>query len=522
MDSSNWPETSRLDPALPQAGVMMRKVATGFVPIIAVDRSSSVPLHRQIYDTYRTAILTQKLATGQKVPSSRSLAAELGVSRIPVLSAYAQLLEEGYFESKAGGGTFVSRSLPEKLPFSGHYAEVKKLSSGRRAVSRRSESLPSFMPAPWLYGRGAFSVGQVAVEHFPFQIWSRLVSRYYRGVKASPLHFSGPMGSKDFRNTIAKYLRTVRAVNCDPDQIMVVNGSQQALDLTARVLVDAGDSVWLEDPGYRLGRQAFMLAGCELVPVPVDEEGLDVSAGLAIGRNARAAYVTPSHQFPMGATMSPARRRQLLEWAQSAGAWIIEDDYDGEYRYQNLPPASLQGEDRYARVIYIGTFSKTLYPSLRVGYVVMPPDLVDRFVAVRLAMDVYPSDLFQAVLSDFIQEGHYSRHLRRTRLLYRERREILVKSLRKHFGSALEIRGEESGLHLVATLPRGFDDQQVAKLAAERNVWAWPLSPCYLGSSSQQGLVLGFGSTTPEEIEPAVVRLKRVLDEVGRYRGTMS
>ena len=515
MGSSEWQFKSRFEPELPVPHVTPRKVATGFLPVIAVDRNSSTPLHRQIYDIYRAAIVNGNLAPEQKVPSSRALAAELRISRIPVLSAYAQLLGEGYLESVEGGGTFVSKSLPDRFPSSQHRREeTPKVHSGPRPISSRSATLPSFIGAPWLVGRGAFTVGQVAVEHFPFHVWLRLVSRYYKSVRAAPLYFSDPMGSKDFRSSIAKYLRTVRSVKCDADQIMVVSGSQQALDVAARVLLDPGDSVWLEEPGYSLSRRVFMLAGCRLIPVPVDQEGLSVAAGIRLCKNARAAYVTPSHQFPLGATMSSSRRHQLLEWAQQVGAWIIEDDYDSEYRYESSPIASLQGLDRNSRVIYVGTFSKTLYPSLRVGYVVIPTDLVDRFAATRLAMDVYPSDLFQAVLSDFINEGHYSRHLRRTSLLYRERREALVNAIAEQFGSAVQVQGEQSGLHLVATLPEGLDDQQVAKRAAAKNVWAWPLSTCYLGRPVLQGLVLGFGSTPLAEVGPAIRRLNKAIDEL--------
>jgi GntR family transcriptional regulator/MocR family aminotransferase len=292
---------------------------------------------------------------------------------------------------------------------------------------------------------------------------------------------------------------------------MIVTGSQQALELSARVLLDPGSSVWVEEPGYWLTRHVLIGAGARMVPVRVDSEGIDVSAGIKLCRNARAAYVAPSHQYPLGATMSASRRMQLLDWAQSAGSWVIEDDYDSEYRYGSMPIASLQGLDQHSRVIYIGTFSKTLFPALRLGYVVIPEDLVARFVAVRHAMDVTPPSFFQAVLTDFMNEGHFARHIRRMRLLYGERRTALVESLRKEFGSTLEILGAEAGMHLAGIFPKLLRDTDIANRAARQNLWLWPLSPSYLGKNPRHGLVLGFGSTTVEEMPRAVRRLKEVL-----------
>src|SRR5207253_1792596 len=280
---------------------------------------------------------------------------------------------------------------------------------------------------------------------------------------------------------------TTRAVRCDAGQTMIVSGSQQALDLCARVLLDPGDKVWIEEPGYWLARHVFTMAGCRLVPVAVDEEGLGVAAAIKRSRRARAVFRTPSHQFPLGVTMSASRRLQLLDWACSSGSWIIEDDYDNEYRYESMPIASLQGLDRHSRVIYIGTFSKTLFPSLRLGYIVIPADLVDRFLVAREAMDVYPPHLYQAVLHDFIGEGHFARHIRRTRPIYSERRNVLVESLRREFGTSVEVLGAEAGMQLVAALPKGVPDRSVSKQAARRDLWLWPLSSCYLEKALRQG-----------------------------------
>ncbi len=490
----------------------MKKVPGGFSPVIAVDREAAKPLYRQIYDAYRSTIVGRNLRAGQQIPSTRALASELGISRIPVLNAYAQLLAEGYFESRVGAGTFVSSSLPDQLTScesrGGALAEAR---SGPRVVSRRSALVPGRENAPWLRGWGAFSVGQLAFDQFPFQIWSSLVARHGRSVRAGSLNYGDPMGSKDFRETIAIYLRTARAVHCEAQQIMVVSGSQQALEISARVLLDPGSPVWIEELGYPFLRYGLAMAGCRLIPVPVDSEGLDVTAGIKQCRKARAAYVTPSHQYPLGVTMSASRRLQLLDWAQSSGAWIIEDDYDSEYRYENMPIASLQGLDHNSRVVYIGTFSKTLFPSMRLGYLVIPGDLVDRFVAVRHAMDLFPPHLYQAILTDFISEGHFARHVRKTRLIYSERRSALVEALRSEFGARFETRGGEAGMHLVVTLPKGLLDQEIALRAASQKLWLWPLSPSYLSKAARQGFILGFASTKATEMPRAVRRLRNVL-----------
>jgi GntR family transcriptional regulator/MocR family aminotransferase len=293
--------------------------------------------------------------------------------------------------------------------------------------------------------------------------------------------------------------------------VMVISGSQQALDLTARVLLDPGSPVWIEDPGYELLRDALRMAGCRLVPVPVDREGLDVAAGIRRCRRARAAYVTPSHQYPLGVTMSASRRLQLLEWAHQSGAWIVEDDYDSEYRYESMPVASLQGLDHGSRVIYIGTFSKTLFPALRLGYMVVPPDLIERFAAVRRVADLCPPHFYQAVLTDFIAQGHFERHIRKTRMVYRERRSTLVEALRREFGSELEILGAEAGMHLVVTLPPHLTDREISARAARQNLWLWPLSTAYLEAPARQGFILGFGSTKAAEMPQAVRRLRESL-----------
>ena len=495
----------------------MRKNPHGAaVPLIAVHRKGEKPLHRQIYDAFRAMILERRLQPGQQIPSTRALADQLGISRIPVLDAYSQLLAEGYIESRSGAGTFVKSSLSDQFLSARPVTLASAVNDpGSDAISQAAKLLP-VERTPWFPSSGAFSVGQIAYDHFPFRVWSDLVTHHARKVRASSMNYADPMGSEDFREVIAAYLRTARAVRCETSQIMVVNGSQHALDLSARVLLDSQTPAWIEEPGYELMRHSLTLSGCRLVPVPVDGEGLDVTAGINLCRNARAAFVTPSHQYPLGATMSAARRLQLLEWAHTSNAWIVEDDYDSEYRYESMPVASMQGLDPGSRVIYIGTFSKTLFPSLRLGYIVIPPALVDRFLAVRRANDLFPSNLYQAALADFISGGHFTRHVRKTRQLYAERRTALAHALRTEFGaeierSEMEILGAEAGMHLVVTLPPGLSDRKISARAAQEGLWLWPLSSAYVGPNIRQGFILGFGGTKGDDMLHQVRRLRKAM-----------
>jgi GntR family transcriptional regulator/MocR family aminotransferase len=490
----------------------MKRVASGIFPIFAVDRTVSKALHRQIYDAYRAAIVDGRLRPGQRIPSTRVLASEIAVSRFPVLNAYAQLLAEGYLESRVGAGTVVSGSLPDQLtstqPAGSTHATTR---SGPRLVARRSPILPRIEALPWMLNWGAFRVGQVAFDQFPLHLWSNLVARRCRGIDARSAHYGDLMGFEALRGAIANYLKIARSVRCEAEQVMIVNGSQQALEIATRVLLNSGSRVWVEEPGYRLARDVFALNGCHPVPVPVDTEGLDVAAGVKKCRKARAAFVTPSHQFPLGVTMSASRRLQLVDWAQSSGSWIIEDDYDSEYRYESSPIASLQGLDVNARVIYVGTFSKVLFPSLRLGYLVIPSDLVNRFRMIRQVMDLGPPTFYQEVLADFIEEGHFARHIRRMRVLYGKLRSLLVDRLSQDLGSMVEVVGDEAGMHLAVMLQNGHRDMEVAERAARQNLSIWPLSPSYLGEASRHGFILGFGSTTMTAIPGAVRKLRNLL-----------
>jgi GntR family transcriptional regulator/MocR family aminotransferase len=482
----------------------------GGATLIAIERRAQKPIYQQIYEAFRARIVQRELRPGQLVPSTRELARELNVSRFPVLNAYAQLLAEGYFESRTGAGTFIATSLPKENGHQNRKA-VMNPAPGLRTTSEGASSLPVYAGPSWTESLGAFQVGHPELEAFPLKIWSKLVARQSRKLRPADLQYGDAMGLEALRAAIALYLRTSRAVRCEAEQVMIVSGSQQALDLTTRVLLDRGAPAWVEEPGYWLVHHILKTAGCRAEPVPVDHEGLDVSAGIRLSPKARAAFVAPSHQYPLGVTMSAARRLQLLEWAQRAGSWVIEDDYDSEYRYESPPIASLQGLDANSRVIYIGTFSKVLFPALRLGYIVIPPDLVDRFAAVRQTMDLCPSPFNQSVLTEFIREGHFARHIRKMRQIYAERRRVLVKELERELGSCCTIVGGEAGMHLTILVDGRVPDTEIAARAAERKIWLSALSLSYAGGEARRGFVLGFGNTHVSKIPGAVQLLKELL-----------
>ncbi len=496
----------------------MKRISASFLPPIALAYRSKTPMYRQLYDWFRRAIIDGQMRPGQRVPSTRGLAAELKMSRIPVLNAYEQLLAEGYFETFVGAGTCVARSIPDDTlspqavkARKGMQEKVGKL--GPRRMSRRGAALTHVPAQSWLDNLGAFRVSLPALDHFPIGIWSKLVARHSRRPPRGIMAYSDAMGYPPFRDAIAEYLGAVRGVRCEASQILVTTGSQQALQISAQVLLDPKDRVWMEEPGYPGARQAFMTAGAQLIPVRVDHDGMNVAEIIRRGPDARAVYVTPSHQYPMGMTMSATRRMLLLNWAVRSGAWIIEDDYDSEYRFGSRPIASLQGLDTDGRVIYIGTFSKVMFPALRLGYAVVPKDVVAAFSAARDAADIFSSTLYQAVLTDFIREGHFARHIRRMRMLYMERRRALVNAIQSQMGDMFEVIGAEAGMHLVALLPPGTDDVAVSRKAAEKGISAIPLSTCYLEPPTTGGLILGYGGANAHQIHDGIRKLRMSIQD---------
>ncbi len=494
----------------------MKRVPASYLPPIALDRRKQTPMYRQLYDWFRRAILDGQMRPGQRVPSTRSLATELKISRIPVLNAYEQLHAEGYFETFVGAGTCVARSIPEDALGPRAVRERQGLPGivekpAPRRMSRRGTALTEAPAQSWLDTLGAFRVSLPALDHFPIGVWSKVVARHSRTPAKGIMAYNDAMGYLPFREAIAEYLGAARGVRCEPSQILVTTGSQQGLQLSAQVLLDPKDRLWMEEPGYHGARHAFLMAGAQLIPVAVDQDGMNLAEKIRRGSDARAVYVTPSHQYPMGMTMGATRRMLLLNWAVRSGAWIIEDDYDSEYRFGSRPIASLQGLDTDGRVIYIGTFSKVMFPALRLGYVVIPKDLVPAFSAARDAADVFSSTLYQAVMTDFIREGHFARHIRRTRMLYMERRQALVKAIDLEMKDTLEIIGAEAGMHLVALLPSGIDDVRVAREAAARGISAMPLSSCYMKPPARGGLILGYGGTNPHQIRDGIRKLRQCI-----------
>jgi GntR family transcriptional regulator/MocR family aminotransferase len=441
------------------------------------------------------------------------MAADLQISRISVFNAYEQLQSEGYLETFSGSGTCVARTIPDEafgfVPPHGRQGAGRAIAElGLRKLSVRAEALLKAPSESWLHNLGPFRVSLPALDQFPIEIWSKLVARHSRRLSRSVMAYGDAMGHIPFREAVAEYLSTFRGVRCDSSQILVTTGSQLALQICAQVLLNPKDEVLTEEPGYPGARLAFTAAGADLIPVPVDGEGMIVSKIGRRGRRARVAYVTPSHQYPLGMTMSAARRMSLLQWAARSDAWIIEDDYDSEYRFGSRPIASLQGLDMHGRVIYIGTFSKVLFPSLRLGYMVVPKDLLAAFRAARDAADIFSSTLYQTVLTDFIGEGHFARHIRRMRMLYMDRRKALVSAIHSQMGEILEVIGAEAGMHLVALLPPRTSDVSVSKYAAQNGISAMPLSSCYLKAPKRGGLILGYGGVNPQQIQEGIRKLR--------------
>lgn len=495
---------------------------TYLISLIHLDRSQNTPLYWQIYYSLRQAILAGKLGGGVKLPSSRDLANLLQTSRTTAVNAYDQLLAEGYVISQVGSGTYVAKSLPEafmqihtpRQTPSAHTFE-RPLSRFGQMAQERGERYDVKRQYPFR-NEHTFHVGMPDLNEFPFAIWSRLAARHLRAKPA--IMFQGNKsvaGYAPLREAIADYVQIARATSCSPDQIVVVSGAQQALFLAAQVLLDKDDVVWVENPSYLSAIGALDSTGARIIPVPVDDEGLIVSEGQKLAPTARVACVTPSRQYPLGYTMSLTRRLSLLAWAAKSGAWLLEDDYDSEFRYVGSPLASLQGLDDRQRVIYVGTFTKMLYPSLRLGYLVVPPDLVGAFLYARSIMDQYMPRLEQLILTDFMTEGYFTRHLRRMRKLYGERCRVLTTALTKHCSDWIEVGDSSGGMHLVAWLKNGLDDKRVVAEASKYNLAMSPISATYIADTPPRGgLLLGFTAMTPEQIETAVKKLAKALADV--------
>ena len=474
-------------------------------------RDSGKSANRWLYEALRAEILEGRLRPGARLPATRDLARQYGLARGTIVNAFEQLESEGYIDGTVGSGTYVNKILPDELLHvaSRQSPALPATHKRRRRLSdyaRRVKLFPNFEIRP----SRAFRANMPALDLFPTTLWAQVAARRLRRVSANLLLGCGPMGYPPLRDAVASYLSTSRGVKCVADQVMIVSGVQEALDLAARLLLNPGDRVCMENPGYPGAAIAFKAAGAKVSAISVDDEGMRMHHQRM--RGARLVYVTPGHQFPLGVTMSVARRLQLLDWAGKSGALILEDDYDSEYRYAGRPVPALQGLDRYGLVLFTGSFSKVLFPSLRVGYLVVPPDLVDYFSATVSVTNRHAPLLEQAVLCDFIAEGHFGRHLRRMREVYARRLSVLSECTQQNLSGALEISGIEAGLQTAGWLHEGLNAETVAAAAATRGVEVTALGRYTQGATVREGLQLGFAAVDSKEIRRGVRELTITLE----------
>lgn len=469
--------------------------------------------HRRVYETIRRAITEQVLPSGSRLPSTRSMATDLNVSRNTILAAFDQLLDEGYVAAKTGSGTFVCYKQTDAL-----FKQVENQSKNTNAInslesinkvalskrglaatdfpdkhlSSHPRSYPNYEVQPFTPGADDYS-------RFPFTLWRRLLNRQWRALDPRLLDSSHDGGYWPLRQSIADYLRVSRAVNLTVDQVLITSGTQQSLDLCARMLTDDGDCAWVENPCYWAARRVLEVNGLQLHPVAVDLEGMaPTTADFRV--IPKLIYTTPSHQYPKGMVMSYGRRRLLLDYAQNSNAWIIEDDYDSEFRFEGRPISSLQGMDQHERVLYLGTFSKVMYPGIRLGYMVIPPQLVDAFKNGLYELQRPGQVMIQAALADFIEEGHFSSHIRRMRQTYAERRRLLQAALAPITSVGARLSPVDSGLHLVVEFDAHIDDVKVAEMSAKQDLRVYPLSHYCFGSQPEKGLIIGYTYAATESI----------------------
>ena len=483
--------------------------------LLLPSREPGVPAYRWLYAAMRAEILNGRLRPGTRLPATRDLANQYGLSRGTIVSAFDELKSEGYVEGSMGSGTYVSKILPEELLQVASESGSKAVSQKRtrRRISdygRRVCLFPNLQVRP----TRAFRPNLPALDLFPATLWTQATTRRLRRASTNLLLACDPMGYGPLRNAVADYLNTSRGVKCVPEQVAIVSGVQEALDLVARLFLDPGDKVCMENPGYLGAAMAFEAVGAKVSAIRLDSEGIELREQRL--RGSRLVYITPGHQFPMGMTMSLPRRLALLEWARKSSALIFEDDYDSEYRYEGRPVPALQGLDRNGLVLFAGSFSKVLFPSLRLGYLVIPSDLVDYFAATLSVTTRHAPLLEQAVLCDFITAGHFARHLRRMREIYAERLAVLLEGARQNLTGLMEISGVEAGLQTAGILCSGIDSEFAAKAAAKRGVDTIPLTWYNRGRIEREGLQLGFAAVDTREIRRGVRELAIALEEIAK------
>jgi len=488
----------------------MPKQATS-LPLSLSAPLAGTPLYRWFYDELRSAILGGRIAPGARLPATRDLAREYRLSRATVVTAFEQLKSEGYVEGKVGAGTYVSQVLPDDL------LQVARTSAGGTSGPRRVR-WSSYARRLKLFRGGepratrAFRANQAALDAFPTTLWAQVAARRLRRASAQLLAGGEALGYRPLRQAVTEYLNTSRGVKCSADQVLIISGVQEALERAAHLLLDPGDPVWVEDPGYPGAGIVFGAVGARVCAVSVDTEGLDLEWGQRRWGRAKLVYVTPAHQFPLGVSMSLRRRLALLEWARRSHTLIFEDDYDSEYRYLGRPIPALQGLDRAGVVIFAGSFNEVLFPALRLSYLVVPPGMVDRFAAAQSVSMRHAPLLDQAVLCDFITEGHFARHIRRMRELYAERLAVLLELSRSQLAGLLEIPSVEAGLQTVGWLAPGIRADRAAEEAAKHDVEVIPLSRYSFRRLSRQGIILGFAAVDTRELRRGVAQLARALD----------
>ena len=485
------------------------------LPLLLDTAPGAEPIQRQLTTLVRRLVQRGALAPGAPLPSSRQLATQLGVSRTTTELAYEQLRAEGYLESRERRGTYVANALPD------HFVGVEPRSAGAppaapspARASRRSDALIALDPTPPGSGHHdvhPFRTGTPWADPRLTMEIGRRAARLWRRGSHELLYYGEPAGYAPLRAAIARHVAVARGVRATAEQVIITSGAQQALGVAAQLAFDPGDTVWIEDPGYVGARSAMRAAGARLAPMDVDEDGLDVDRARRRAPRARAAYVTPSHQYPLGGTLSAARRYALLAWARDAHAWIIEDDYDSEFRYATHPLPALQGLDADGRVLYVGTFSKTLVPALRLGYLVVPRALAATARAARAVADRHAPTVEQAVLASLIDDGSYARHVRRMRLAYAERQAVLVEAVHEHLGDVMEVAPADAGMHLTGWLKRGWSEARVMRVAAEARVELSSLSRLSLRAPAREAVLLGYAAFSPAALRRAARHLAMAL-----------
>lgn len=500
--------------------------------LVNLDPNASTPMHRQIYEEVRLAILSGRLSAGHKMPSTRALSQSLGISRATVTMSYEYLLSEGYFESLTGSGTYVSRQIPEDLLHVDTDLSLEATSdlsddsehggpAQRKRLSWYGQSLASrnWLDFPEAEPRIQFTFGRPDLDEFPLRIWNQLISKHLNKRDLTTLDCpTRSKGHLPLRQALADYLASARAVQCDPERIIIVNGSQQAITLVIRVLIDREDFAAIEEPGYLGAQKAFLANGANLVPIQVDQSGIRVedlkrSFGSGSGASAKLVYVTPSHQYPTGVALSLPRRLDLLKWAARTGTYVIEDDYDSEYRYKGRPIPALAGLDKNNSVIYIGTFSKILFPAMRLGYLVVPDNLVDVFARAKWITDRHSALLDQQVLAEFITAGHMERHIRKMRGLYEQRRKLFIDNLKQTFGNRISILGDNAGISVLVRFNTECSDEELVRRAAMQGVGISSTKKYYIGQHRPSEFLLNYAGLKDEELLEGIRIIASILDE---------